>query len=313
MRAGMKRVLTILCTLFLVSLFVFLAFGAISGDAASRLLGTQATPERLAALRAEMGLDAPQLVQYFRWLGAFVTGDMGTSYSYSMPVSEMLAQKLPLTGALTLIAFFIIVCVSIPLGIVCAKREGGLLDRSVTVLCQIMMAVPPSFTGILFTYLFGLTAKLFVVGSLPAWRADPAGHLVYLFFPALAVALPRIAMTTKLLRSAILTEAARPYVRTSMSRGMSRTRILYAHVLRNAAPSVVTFLAMTFADIVAGSVVVEQIFVLPGIGRLLLASISNRDAPVVQAIVVLPALVVVLANLAADALNRRIDPRLRSK
>ena len=172
------------------------------------------------------------------------------------------------------------------------------------------MAVPPFFTGILFTYLFGLVLHLFIAGAFPA---GGVGHYIgYLFFPALAVALPRIAMTVKLLRTSILDEAQRDYVRTSMSRGRSRSGILYRHVLKNTLVPVLTFLAMTVADLLAGSVVIEQVFAVPGLGRLLLTSIEGRDEPVARAMVVLLAFAVILCNLLADLLARRIDPRLGS-
>ena len=191
-----------------------------------------------------------------------------------------------------------------------AKYAGGRLDRALTVINQVVMAVPPFFTCILFTYLFGLVLHLFIAGAFPA---GGVGHYIgYLFFPALAVALPRIAMTVKLLRTSILDEAQRDYVRTSMSRGRSRSGILYRHVLKNTLVPVLTFLAMTVADLLAGSVVIEQVFAVPGLGRLLLTSIEGRDEPVARAIVVLLAFAVILCNLLADLLARRIDPRLGS-
>ena len=262
-------------------------------------------------LRQELGLDRPFLERYVSWLGDFVRGDMGSSYNYSMPVSQMLQGKIPVTGLLTLLSFLLIVVLSIPLGLFTARHSGGALDKALTVVNQVLMAVPAFFTGILLTYLFGLLLRWFVPGSFvsPAesfWQS--AGYLV---FPAAAIAIPRIAMTVKMLRSALLAEMNKDYVRTSYSRGNDRRATLYLHVLRNALPPVVSFLAMTVADIVAGSVVIEQVFAIPGLGRLLLTSISNRDYPVVQAIVVLVAFWVVLVNLLGDLLNQRLDPRLR--
>ena len=288
------------------------------------LLGIGLNPEMVAApegktiasvvveaLRQELGLDRPFLERYVSWLGDFVRGDMGSSYNYSMPVSQMLQGKIPVTGLLTLLSFLLIVVLSIPLGLFTARHSGGALDKALTVVNQVLMAVPAFFTGILLTYLFGLLLRWFVPGSFvsPAenfWQS--AGYLV---FPAAAIAIPRIAMTVKMLRSALLAEMNKDYVRTSYSRGNDRRATLYLHVLRNALPPVVSFLAMTVADIVAGSVVIEQVFAIPGLGRLLLTSISNRDYPVVQAVVVLVAFWVVLVNLLGDLLNQRLDPRLR--
>lgn len=310
MRYTAKKVATMLLTMVIVSFLTFVAFSLLSGDAATRLLGTEATPEKLEALRIQLGLNDPLPVRYGHWLAGAVRGDLGTSYQYGLPVATLIAQRLGPTLTLTALAFALIVVISIPLGVVSAKYAGGQLDRTITVLNQIVMAVPPFFTGILLTYFFGLVLHFFIAGSFPT--GGMGSYLSYLFFPALAVALPRIAMTVKLLRTSILDEAQRDYVRTSMSRGRSRSGILYRHVLKNTLVPLVTFLAMTVADLLAGSVVIEQVFAVPGLGRLLLTSISNRDEPVARAIVVLLAFAVILCNLAADLLARRIDPRLAS-
>jgi len=312
MRYTAKKIGTLLLTLVLVSLFVFLAFSLLSGDAATRMLGTEATPERLAALRAELELDKPLPVRYVDWISNLLRGDMGTSYQYRLPVAQLVAERLRPSLTMTVMAFALIVLLSIPVGVVTAKYAGGWLDRTVTVLGQLLMSVPPFFTGILFTYIFGLILRLFVPGAFPAWEDGAAAYLGYLFFPALAIALPRVAMTVRLLRGCILEEAQKDYVRTSMARGRSRGDILYRHVLKNTLVPLVTFLAMTVAELVAGGVTIEQVFSIPGLGRLLISGISNRDAPVVQAVVTLVAFWVVVCNLAGDLLGRRIDPRLRN-
>lgn len=308
MRYTAKKLATMLLTMVIVSFLTFVAFSLLSGDAATRLLGTEATPEKLEALRASLGLNDPLPVRYVHWLLDALRGDLGVSYRYNLPVTELIAQRLAPTLTLTALAFALIVLISVPLGVLSAKYAGGWLDRILTVFNQVVMAVPPFFTGILFTYLFGLVLHLFIAGAFPT--GGVGSYLGYLFFPALAVALPRIAMTVKLLRTSILDEAQRDYVRTSMSRGRSRSGILYRHVLKNTLVPLVTFLAMTVADILAGSVVIEQVFSIPGLGRLLLTSIDGRDEPVARAIVVLLAFAVVLCNLFADLLTRRIDPRL---
>ena len=310
LRYSLKKIGTMLLTMVIVSFLTFAAFSLLSGDAAERMLGTEATPERLEALRIELGLNQPMVIRYGHWLLNCLYGDFGHSYQYSLPVSELIAQRVGNTLMLTLMALLLIVIVSIPLGVFTAKYAGGRFDKLLTVFNQVLMSVPPFFTGILFTYLFGLLLNLFVLGAFPS-PDNTGAYLRYLFFPALSIALPRIAMTVRLLRGCILDEANRDYVRTSMSRGRSRGDILYRHVLKNTLVPLVTFLAVTVAELVAGSVVIEQVFAIPGIGRLLLSSISNRDYPVAQAIVVLLALWVVVCNLIGDLLARRIDPRLR--
>jgi peptide/nickel transport system permease protein len=295
--------------MLLVSFLTFAAFSLISGDTATAMLGTAATPERLAALRAELGLDRPLPVRYGEWLLGFFSGDLGVSTSYKQPVWELLAPKIRLTLWLSLVSFALITVVSIPLGLWSAGRrrfEGGR-----TALNQLGMAVPPFFTGILLSWVFGVGLKWFVPGQFPDARQDFAGAAVYLLFAAVALSIPRIAMTVRMLRSTVQEELGKDYVRTAISRGNDRGQVLRRHVLKNALPPVVTFLAQTLAEIVAGSIVVEQVFVIPGLGRMLVTSIGGRDYPVVQAIVVILALWVVLAGTAADLLNQRLDPRLR--
>lgn len=306
-----KKFLTLIITLFIVSLLAFLAFQVIPGDPTTKMLGTEATPEAVAALRAELGLDKPVPVRYWNWLTAFLTGDMGTSYSYHMPVGEMLSEKLTITAILTILSFAFTVILSIPLGILAGSVRSKSLDWLITAFDQVVMSIPSFFIGILACFLFGIVFRLFTPGNFVSYTQDWGACIAYLLFPALSIAIPRIAMTVKMLRSALLAEMNKDYVRTSYSRGNDRRATLYLHVLRNALPPVVSFLAMTVADIVAGSVVIEQVFAIPGLGRLLLTSISNRDYPVVQAVVVLVAFWVVLVNLLGDLLNQRLDPRLR--
>ena len=311
MKYACRRILMLLVTMVIVSLLAFAAFDLISGSPAEIMLGTQATEERVAELEAELGLDRPFPVRYLSWLAGFFTGDLGTSYSYHQPVWELIAPKVGITLCLSLLSFLLIAAVSIPLGLWAARRSGGPLDAAGTVLNQLCMAVPPFFTGVLLSWVFSITLHVFVHGQFPDMGSDPGGALGYLFFAAVAIAIPRIAMTVRMLRSTIQGEMRKDYVRTAISRGNDRSGVLRRHVLRNALVPVVTFLAQTMAEIVAAGIVVEQVFAIPGLGRLLVASISNRDYPVVQAIVVILAFWVVLAGTAADLINQRIDPRLR--
>lgn len=306
-----KRILMLLVTMVIVSFLAFAAFDLISGSPAEIMLGTQATPDRVAELEAQLGLDRPFLVRYVSWLGGFFTGDLGTSYGYSQPVWELIAPKVGITLWLSLISFLLIAVVSVPVGLWASRGRSRLGDAVGTVLDQLCMAVPPFFTGILISWLFSITLHWFVHGQFPDLGTDPAGALQYLFFAAVAIAVPRIAMTVRMLRSTIQGEMRKDYVRTAISRGNDRSGVLRRHVLRNALVPVVTFLAQTMAEIVAAGIVVEQVFAIPGLGRLLVSSISNRDYPVVQAIVVILAFWVVLAGTAADIVNQRIDPRLR--
>ena len=310
MKYAAKRVLMLLVTMVIVSFLTFLAFDLISGDPATAMLGTEATPEKVAALQEELGLNRPFPVRYGEWLLGFFTGDLGTSYNYKQPVWDLIGPKVLVTLCLSVLSFLLIAVISIPLGLRSAGRAGGRLDGLSTALNQLCMAVPPFFTGILLSWVFGVMLHWFVPGNFPG-----LGHfgsaLKYLFFAAVAIAIPRIAMTVRMLRSTIMGEMQKDYVRTAISRGNDRGEVLRRHVLKNALVPVVTFLAQTMAEIVAGSIVVEQVFAIPGLGRMLVTSISNRDYPTVQAIVVILAFWVVLAGTVADIVNQSIDPRLR--
>ena len=308
----LKRLALLTGTLLLVSVLAFAAFDVIPGDPTYSILGLEATEEQIAALRAQLGLDLPVWQRYLNWLGAFVTGDFGDSYLYSMPVAKLLASRVGVTFTLAGLAFALIVVISIPLGIIAARFEGGVVDRAVTVLGQLTMSVPNFVVGIGMYYVFSLVLKWFA----PEYIRPEQGlgaHLWFMLFPALAAALPKSAMTVRLLRGSILGEAGQDYIRTAYSKGNSGTSALWRHVLRNAMIPTVTFLAMAIADMAAASVVIERVFGIPGLGQMLISEIGSRDYPVVQAIVVLIAALVVVCNFLADLLYRVMDPRIEGR
>ena len=313
MKYVLKKTGTLIITLLIVSFLSFLAFSVIPGDAALSKLGTEATRKQVEALQKEMGLDEPVLVRYGKWLGNFLTGDMGESFSYSMPVKDLIRDKVPVTAALTILSFLLILFLSVPLGIITAHHEGKIPDKILVVLNQIVMSVPGFFIGILLTYVFGLVLKWFTPGAYVSVSEDFTGFLGYLLAPAVAIALPRAAMGVKMLRSSVLSQMDADYVRTAYARGNGKTRVMYRHVLKNALLPVLTFWGMTIADIIANSIIIEQVFTIPGMGSLLISSISNRDYPVVQGILVIIAALVVIINFLVDLLYGRIDPRIRMK
>lgn len=305
-----RKLVTMLITLLCISFLVYLAFDIIPGDAALAMLGTDVEPERLEVLREQMGLNKPFLERYALWLSGFVKGDFGTSYKYNMPVRDMILSKLPITITMALISFAIMVVVSLPIGIYTAKHSGKWGDRVLMVVIQIMMSVPHFFMGILITYVFGLVFKLFTPGGFISYETDFGGFMKYLIFPCIAIALPKIAMSVKLLRSSCIEEAKKDYTRTAYSKGNNTNKVLYKHVLRNAMIPIITLWGMTLADMLVGSIVIEQVFNIPGIGRILLTSISYRDYPVVETIIVLIAFVVIAANFCVDIIYQIVDPRI---
>lgn len=319
MKYFIKKIVTLIITLLLVSILAFLAFQIIPGDVVHSILGTEATPEREEALREELGLDRPPVERYLNWGKNVLRGDFGVSYRYSknmnemMPVKELIGDKLPVTLWLALLSVGITVLIAIPLGVLWAGTKNKFLDGVLNVLTQTSMAIPAFFLGILVTYLFGIAFKMFRPGAYVSYKTDFGGFIHYLIFPAIAIAIPKIGMTARFLRNSTLTELTSDYVRTARSKGASEKRILFKHVLRNAMLPVVTFLGMIIAEVVAGSIVVEQVFALPGIGRLLISSISTRDFPVVEILILYITFVVIIVYFIVDVLYRVLDPRIREK
>ncbi len=311
MKYVIKKLLTTLITLFAVSALVFFSFSVIPGNPAVSRLGTEATPEKIEKLTHEMGLDRPLPERYGEWVLNILHGDFGKSYSYNQKVTSLLSEKIGTTLILSVIAIILTVAVAFPLGIYTARKSDSKLDVVLTSLNQLIMAIPSFFSGILITLLFGFVFKLFTPGAYVSYKVNFLRCVGYLFFPALAIALPKISMVVKLLKDTALKEANKDYVVTAYSRGNATRAVFYKHVLKNAMIPVITFLGMTFADIIAGSIIVEQVFSVPGLGRILLTSISGRDYPMVQAIILLLSVFVVISNLAVDFMYRAFDKRIR--
>lgn len=306
-----KKIGTLFLTLLIISFLSFLAFSLIPGDAALSSLGVDGDKEAVEALREELGLNRPIPVQYADWLFSALQGDFGESTQYHLPVKELVAQRLPVTITLAIYAMFFVILVSFPSGLLSARKPEGILDTILMVVSQLGMAIPQFFLGILLTFVFGIVLSLFPVGGYVSYKEDLVGFLSFLILPAIAVAVPKASMMTRYIRNTVVAQMKLDYVRTARGKGNSEKRILVHHVLKNAMLPVVTMLAMMIADVMAGSIVVEQVFNIPGLGRLLITSIANRDYPVVQAIVLYMACVVVIMNTLADMLYQKLDPRIQ--
>ena len=302
----MSKNYSLILTVLVISFLTFIIFSIIPGNAALAKLGVDASPEQIAAMEEKLQLNDPVIIRYGRWLFGALRGDFGESLQYSgVTVGELLGSRLPVTMVLAGISFLLIVLLSVPVALFCVKFRDRLPDRILTVLGQVMMAVPAFFLGILITYIFGLLLRAFRPGAYEGLS------LRYLFFPALSIAIPKIAMTVRFLKSSVRGELSQDYVRTARAHGASEDQVLKNHVLRNALIPVITFLALVIGEILAGSIVAEQVFSVPGLGRLLITSISARDYPVVQAIVMYITTVVVSLDFLVDLLYRLVDPRLR--
>lgn len=305
-----KKIISLITTLFCVALISFLLFQVIPGDAAVSKLGTEATPEKIEALRAEYGYDQNLFTRFFTWIGGIFSGNLGVSIKYGpITVSELIGQRLPLTIWLGVLAILLIVLISVPIGLICAKRPGSVVDKVTDWLALVFMAIPSFVQGILITLLFGIVFSLFTPGKYVSPTQDFGEFLQCMFFPALSVALPKIAMTVKFMKTSVKKELKLDYVRTAKAKGNTQNGIMWKHVLKNSLLPVITFIGLIVAEVMAGSIMVEKVFNLPGLGLLLVNSIANRDFNVVQAIVVYIALIVITVNFIVDIIYKFIDPR----
>ncbi len=312
MKYILKKIITFIVALLLISIIVFVAFSVIPADASIAKLGTNATPARIAALREQMGLDKPVLERYFWWLANALRGDFGESFQYTgVKVTALIGKRLGNSALLSLISFVMVVIFSIPVGIFSAKRRSFLGRGAMTTITQITMGIPSFFLGILLTYLFSIVLHWFYIGRFVSPADNFLAACGYLVFPAIAISLPKIAMTVKFLATSIRSELHKDYVRTAYAKGQTRDGVLYKHVLKNSLVPVITFMGIIVAEIVAGSIIVEQVFSVPGIGSLLITAISNRDYPVVEAVVLLIAFFIIAINFIVDMIYQAVDPRVK--
>lgn len=308
----LRRLLTLGLTAWLATVAVFAVLEVVPGDPALLMLGTSAQPDTLAALRAQMGLDRPVTVRYLHWVGGLLTGDLGTSLTYARPVAGLVAERLAITLPLALLSLAMSTVLAIPLGLLAASRRGRAGDWAVLGFAQLGIAMPSFWIAILLILGFSIQLGWFPAGGFPGWEAGLGPGLRALVLPALALALPEAAILARVTRTAALDVMAEDHVRTARAKGVSRRGVLLRHVLPNAMIPVTTILGLQFSFLVAGAVVVENVFTLPGLGRLLYQAIGQRDLIVVEGVVVLLALFVVLVNALVDIACAIADPRPRA-
>jgi peptide/nickel transport system permease protein len=306
-----KRLIVLILTLFLVSIVVFVVMRIIPGDPAQIILGLQATPEAVAALRAQLGLDQPLAVQYLTWVGELIRGDMGQSINYGVPIAELVVQRLAVTGPLTLMAVLFSVVVSIPLGIYASTHHNKPGDYGVMIFSQVGLAVPAFWAGLLLILLFAVRLRWFASGGFPGWSMDFWGSIKSLILPAIALGLIRAAVLARLTRSSLLEVLREDYIQTARSKGLPEYLVIYKHAFRNAIIPVLTILGLQIGQLMAGAIIIEQVFFLPGLGRLVYLAINQRDLPVVQAVVLFIACVIVIVNFLVDLMYVTLDPRIR--
>lgn len=306
-----RRLAILIVTLAVASIIVFAALEVLPGNAAETMLGASATPEAVAALAHKLGLDQPWHVRYLSWIGGALRGDLGQSYAYNSPIAPLIGAKLAVTLPLTVLAMLIASAVALTAGVYAADRRGKTGDVLVMGMSQIGLAIPNFWFGILLVLGFAVHWRLFPSGGFPGW-SDPLAAMKALILPALALGLVQAAILTRVTRSALVEALGEDFMRTARAKGLSRRTAMWRHALPNAAPPILTIAGLQFSSLIAGAVVIENVFVLPGLGRLIFQSISNRDVLVVEDCVMLLAGLVILVNACVDLVAAAIDPRLRA-
>ena len=299
-------------TFLAASFFIFIFVRLIPGDPAAVMLGDAATPEQVASLRAEMGLDKPLLLQYGLWMGKLMTGDMGDSIFFQTPVAEVLADGAETSIFLALMTMLWIVLFGLPIGVVAAANQGGRLDQTLSAAAMLAASVPTFWLGLYLILIFAVGLGWLPSSGYPSvFDGGGIANLRYLILPSLALAAPNAALIIRLTRASMLDVMREDFVRTARAKGLSPTRVLLRHVLRNALIPVVSAFGFTFAALVSEAVVTETVFSLPGIGRLVVQSVLRRDYPVIQGVMLSVVALYLCINLAVDLLCARLDPRVR--
>ena len=313
----LKRLATFVATLVAASLVIFAVLDILPGNAADVMLGESATVEARQALIARLGLDQPAPLRYFAWLKGLLTGELGESVSYSVPVAELINERLVVTAPLAVMAMGLTSVFALTLGIYAASRHNRLGDVGVMGLSQLGIAIPNFWFAILLILLFAVKLQWFSAGGFPGWSDDAGGGgggpwpaFKALLLPALALAVVQAAILARITRSAVLDVMREDFVRTARAKGLSQRQVLWRHVLRNAFVPVLTVMGLQFANLLTGTVVIENVFSLPGLGRLVFQAIANRDLIVVRNVVMLLAAAVIVINFVVDVLYVVIDPRL---
>ena len=308
-----KRLVSLCLSLLVASVVIFVVVEVAPGDPASFMLGLNAQPDTIAALRAELGLDQSKLQRYLSWVGGMMTGDFGTSYTYRASVSQMIADRMWVSLPLALYALTLSTLIAFPAGVFAAARRGGPGDLSVMGATQLGVAVPNFWFAMMLVLIFAINLRWFSAGGFPGWDTGFWSGMKALTLPAIALALPQAAILTRVMRSSLLDILGEDFMRTARAKGLSARQALWRHGLRNAMIPVLTIIGLQFAFLLAGAIIIEQVFFLPGLGRLIFQAITQRDLIVVESVVMLLVFAVIVVNFVVDLTYAAVDPRLRSR
>lgn len=307
----LRRFLLACLSIFLAAVLVFCALLAIPGDPATAILGLNPSPQALEALRQQLGLNEPPVTRFLGWFGGVLRGDFGTSINYRTPVRELIAERLWVSLPLALAGMLVACIIALPLGIWAALKRGSWLDPFVVSAAQLGAAVPSFWLGLLLILLFSVRLGWLPSGGFVSWTENPLGTLRSLLLPTLALGLGQAAVITRMTRSAMLETLAQDYVRTARAKGLSGRKVVLKHGLRNALVTILTVLGLSFSQVLVGAIVIEQVFSLPGLGRLALTAIGTRDFPLLQGEVLVYASIIVFLSFLVDLAYGLLDPRIR--
>ena len=305
-----RRLIGLVVTLALASVVVFTVLEVLPGDTARVMLGPNATEDAVAALRAELGLDRPAVARYVEWAGGLLRGDLGRSQTYGTPISTLIAERAVVSVPLAIAALALTVAIAIPVGVVAAARRGSRVDTGIMAAAQFGIAIPNFWFAILLVYLFAVTLRLVPSGGFPGWD-EPLAALRSLALPALALAVPQAAILSRVVRSSLVQTLGADFIRTARAKGASRAHVMRAHALRNGLVPILTIMGLQFAFLLSGVIIIEQVFSLPGLGRLAFQAITQNDLPIVRGVVICLVALVIAVNFAVDLAYALIDPRLR--
>jgi len=313
LRYTLKRLTSLFVSLAIASLVIFFVIEIAPGDPASFMLGINAQPDTVAALRAELGLDVPKFQRYLNWVAGMLTGDFGTSYTYRTPVVQMIADRMWVSLPLALYALTLSTLIAFPAGIYAAARRGKAGDVAVMGATQLGVAVPNFWFAMMMVLIFSINLRWFSAGGFAGWDKGLWAGLHSLTLPAISLALPQGAILARVMRSSLLDILGEDFMRTARAKGLTRRQALWRHALRNAMIPVLTIIGLQFSFLLAGGIIIEQVFYLPGLGRLVFQAISSRDLIVVESVVMLLVFSVIVVNFAVDLAYAAVDPRLRTR
>ena len=306
-----RRLLGLVLTLALVSLLVFMVMNVLPGDPAAIMLGTSARPDTLAALRRELGLDQPAVLRYLAWLGGMLTGNLGTSITYGVPVAELIMGRLTITLPLAVLSIAMALALGLPLGIAAGARRDRLADYGAMAFAQATMALPNFWIGLILILVVSTWLGWLPAGGFPGWGAGAIAALNALVLPALALALPQAGILARVARTAVVELSGDDFIRAARAKGLPPRLILWRHILPNTVVPIITLIGLQFTFLVAGAVLVENVFSLPGLGRLAFQAVAQRDLVVLQSVVLLLATLVIAVNFVVDLCYLLFDPRMR--